>query len=364
MASYRCHFSLPVPLPTSEYTILALAGVFWWHSRCIDFIPFRAHDCSRLGDDLNPSFGPDSLAPCPQVGSRVTSAFDSSALDQMLQRNPEVIACSTHFRHSQTLACSLLLKLCVFLGFPRVFPFRASTTGPCCTMPSPLVPWTCVLPGMDYSVTLFYDLKLRATCRHSTSVVPCSHCAACSYAMTSVPFWTYFWATWLGLAPGTFAYVYLGSAVRSKACLCTPQHPCAHLSMRRWVHGTGLSSAIFSANMSQCSICAQCSMKPPCTEHTFHLTQQLAQCVACPPGRPAPHRGPPCEGLRGVLAGAEPGRCGVRAAFGRPRVLHGACIGGLRHVRSGHLFNARGTEPCPQASWRAGLWCQGVCGAG
>ena len=268
-------------------------------------------------------------------------------------RNPQVIACSTHFRHSQTLACSLLLKLCVFLGFPRVFPFRASTTGPCCTMPSPLVPWTCVLPGMDYSVPLFYDLKLRATCRRSTSVVPCSHCAACSYAMTSVPFWTYFWATWLGLAPGTFAYVYLGSAVRSKACLCTPQHPCAHLSMRRWVHGTGLSSAIFSANMSQCSICAQCSMKPPCTEHTFHLTQQLAQCVACPPGRPAPHRGPPCEGLRGVLAGAEPGRCGVRAAFGRPRVLHGACIGGLRHVRSGHLFNARGTEPCPQASWQA-----------
>lgn len=40
-------------------------------------------------------------------------------------------------------------------------------------------------------------------------------CVNYSYALTDVPFWTYFWATWLGLMPGTFAYVYMGSALRS-----------------------------------------------------------------------------------------------------------------------------------------------------
>jgi len=42
-------------------------------------------------------------------------------------------------------------------------------------------------------------------------------CVNYSYALTDVPFWTYFWATWLGLAPGTFAYVYMGSAFRNLA---------------------------------------------------------------------------------------------------------------------------------------------------
>lgn len=40
-------------------------------------------------------------------------------------------------------------------------------------------------------------------------------CVNYSYALTEVPFWTYFWATWLGLMPGTFAYVYMGSALRN-----------------------------------------------------------------------------------------------------------------------------------------------------
>jgi len=90
------------------------------------------------------------------VGSRVTSAFDSSALDQMLQRNPESA-----------------FKIVCLSRLPPCLPF----------------------PCVNYS-----------------------------YAMTSVPFWTYFWATWLGLAPGTFAYVYLGSAVRNLADVVSGQH--------------------------------------------------------------------------------------------------------------------------------------------
>merc|ERR1711934_563435 len=42
-------------------------------------------------------------------------------------------------------------------------------------------------------------------------------CVNYSYALTDVSFVTYFWATWLGLMPGTFVYVYMGSALRNLA---------------------------------------------------------------------------------------------------------------------------------------------------
>lgn len=42
-------------------------------------------------------------------------------------------------------------------------------------------------------------------------------CVNYSYALTDVSFITYFWATWIGLMPGTFVYVYMGSALRNLA---------------------------------------------------------------------------------------------------------------------------------------------------
>jgi len=49
-------------------------------------------------------------------------------------------------------------------------------------------------------------------------------CVNYSYALTDVPFWTYFWATWLGLMPGTFAYVYMGSALRNLTDVLSGTH--------------------------------------------------------------------------------------------------------------------------------------------
>jgi len=90
------------------------------------------------------------------VGTSVLSAFDSSPLDNMLQRNPQSA-----------------FKIVCLSRLPPCLPF----------------------PCVNYS-----------------------------YALTNVPFWTYFWATWLGLAPGTFAYVYMGSAVRNLADVVSGQH--------------------------------------------------------------------------------------------------------------------------------------------
>jgi len=90
------------------------------------------------------------------MGARVASAFDSSTLDNLLQRNPQSA-----------------FKIICLSRLPPCLPF----------------------PCVNYS-----------------------------YSMTNVPFWTYFWATWLGLAPGTFAYVYMGSAVRNLADVVSGTH--------------------------------------------------------------------------------------------------------------------------------------------
>ena len=42
-----------------------------------------------------------------------------------------------------------------------------------------------------------------------------------AYGLTGVPFWKYFFASWIGMLPGTIMYVYLGQALGSLATLAS-----------------------------------------------------------------------------------------------------------------------------------------------
>jgi uncharacterized membrane protein YdjX (TVP38/TMEM64 family) len=54
------------------------------------------------------------------------------------------------------------------------------------------------------------------------------------YGLTAVKFWPYVVASWIGMMPGTFLYVYIGTAGKSAVAAAAGRGPAVKHSWQHW----------------------------------------------------------------------------------------------------------------------------------
>ncbi len=80
------------------------------------------------------------------------------------------------------------------------------------------------------------------------------------YGLTGVKFWTYVLASWIGMMPGTFLYVYIGAAGKAAVSATAGSEAVKHGWQYWTLMSVGLAATVHCDNLGRKN-CAQCLSK-------------------------------------------------------------------------------------------------------